>query len=100
MKKFGLMYVRLLGLLGFWAGSLFGWTDEHQRIEQDAYALLTGNELGKAAFWMKVRGARDSEGTVQVTTTGGVFCFDKRAEARLLGGSGIGILKQVREHGL
>ena len=80
MKKLRLMCMCLIGLLGFWVGSLFGWTDEYRHIEQDAYALLTGNELAKAAFGMRVHEAADSGGTVRVTTTGGVFTFDKQAK--------------------
>ena len=80
MEQSGAARIRLLGLLLFCPGSLFGWTDEYRRIEQDAYAVLTGKELAKAAFGMRVQGARDSGDTVRVTTTGGVFVFDRKAK--------------------
>ena len=92
MKEFGLMCVRLLGLLTLWAGSVLGWTDEYRHIEQDAYVLLTGDELSKAGFGMRVQGARGSGDTVRVTTTGGVLSFDKRAKA-------IALQHACQEHG-
>jgi len=79
MNELATMRIGPLGLLSLWASGLLGRTDEYRRVEQDAYALLTGNEFPNAAFGMRVQAARDSKRVVQVGTTAGVFVFGKSA---------------------